>query len=529
MKILPTVIRGLACVCFVCAAEMAFACDRIPAGETLWVRLTAPITTYSAKPGDPVHAVLTEDLVCDDEVVLPIGAPVEGVVRSRRKVGLGFVHETASLEIEFTQATAQPGISLDLVARVEEVENAREKVRNGVILGIRSTATVQGTANSRLKHLPTWNPYSDLILITYAATFPIFPEPEIYYPAGTDIRLQTTKEIPLPPAMAAAGQLYPSPRQPESSRPESDQPEANQPESDQPEEDSLRQLVAQMPTRATNTRHVEADLINMVFLGSETQVKSAFRLAGWNGADSHGPGAWAKNFYALLNNSGYPKQPMMKFLLDGKPEDMKWQRNLNSYGHRDHLRLWQWTGKGAPGPVASEPVAAEPVWAGSCTHDDSAAFNFRHFRFMHHVAPHIDDERSTVLRALTFAGCVKSVSYVPRPVPITSLRSTMGEVMLTDGAVAVVTLQDCRPVLPEADLSRRRARFKPGNYAFRYIRRQVLGYRNDIFRENFIYGAYALGRVTVKALRPKPPIPGIAKATRPQTHTQPRTAVAATR
>jgi hypothetical protein len=148
---------------------------------------------------------------------------------------------------------------------------------------------------------------------------------------------------------------------------------------------------------------------------------------------------------------------------------------------------------------------------------------------MHHVAPHIDDERSIVVRQLTYAGCVKSVSYVPRPDPITSLRSTMGEVMLTDGAVAVVTLQDCRPVLPEADLSRRRARFKPGNYAFRYIRRQVLGYRNDIFRENFIYGAYALGRVTVKALRPKPPIPGIATATRPQTHTQPRTAVAATR
>jgi hypothetical protein len=514
MKILPTVIRGLGCVCFVCAAAMAFACDRIPAGETLWIRLTAPMTTYTAKPGDPVHAVLTEDLVCDDEVVLPMGAPIEGVVHSRRKVGLGFIHETAALEIEFTRATARPGISLDLVARVEDVENAREKVRNGVILGIRSTATVQGTANSRLKHLPTWNPYSDLILITYDTTFPIFPEPEIYYPAGTDVRLQTTKEIALPPGMAAAGLPSLSPNQPES----------DPPESDQPDDDSLRQLVAQMPTRATNTRHVKADLVNMAFLGSETQVKSAFLHLGWNGADSHGPGAWAKNFYALLNNSGYARQPMMKFLLDGKPEDMKWQRNLNSYGHRDHLRLWQWTGKGAPGLVA-----AKPVWAGSCTHDESAAFNFRHFRFMHHVAPHIDDERSTVLRALTFAGCVKSVSYVPRPVPITSLRSTMGEVMLTDGAVAVVTLQDCRPVFPQADLSAKRARFKPGNYVYRYIRHQVLGYRNLVIRENFIYGAYALTRVTVKALRPKPPIVESAKATPSRKQTQPRTAVAATR
>jgi LssY C-terminus len=502
MKILPNLIRGLGCVCFVCAAAMAFGCDQVPAGETLWIRLTAPISTYTAKPGDPVHAVLTEDLVCDNEVVLPMGAPVEGVVRSRHKVGWGFIHETASLEIEFTKATAAPGISLDLIARVEEVEDAREIVRNGVIRGIRATATVEGTVSSRLKHMPTWDPYTDMILITYQATFPIFPEPEIYYPAGTDIRVRTTKEIAIPVDVAAAEQPLPV---------------AEQTEADQAEADSERHLVAEMPSRVTNTRHVEADLLNMVFLGSETQVESAFVHAGWNGADSHGAGAWAKNFYALLNNSGYEKQPMMKFLMDDKPEDMNWQRGLNSYGRRDHIRLWQWTPK----------EGGEPVWVGDCTHDAGAAFNFRHFRFMHHVASHIDDEQSLVVRELTYAGCVKSVSYVQRPEAITSARSTMGELMVTDGAVAVVTLQDCRSAAPEADLSVKPAHYKPGNIVFRYMRRQILGYRNLIYRENIIYGTYALVRVTIKGLRHKPPIVDDAKGQPPQTQT--RTAVAAMR
>ncbi|HEY2857583.1 MAG TPA: LssY C-terminal domain-containing protein [Terracidiphilus sp.] len=497
MKILPNLIRGLACVCFVCAAAMAFACDRIPAGETLWIRLTAPVTTYTAKPGDPVNAVLTEDLVCDNEVVLPMGAPIEGVVRSRHKVGLGFRYEKAALEIEFTQATARPGVSLDMIARVEEVENARENVYKGVIQGIRATATFEGSVNSRLKHPPTFNPYSDLILITYAATFPIFPEPEIYYPAGTDLRLRTTKEISLPPDMAVAAPSLPS--------------------GDPPEADRDRQLVAQLPLRATNTRHVKTDLLNMVLLGSETQVQSAFVLAGWNGADPHSAGAWAKNFYALLNNSGYAKQPMMKFLLNGKPVDMNWQRGLNSYGRRDHLRLWQWDSKDA----------AEPVWFGSCTHDVSAVFSAQHFRFMHHVAPHIDDERSTVVRDLTYAGCVKSVSYVPRPEPITSVRNTLGDVMVTDGGIAVVTLQDCRPTLPQADSSVRPARFKPGNYAYRYIRKQVLGYRNDILRENILYGTLTLVRVMLMPFHHKPVIEESVTATPPQTQT--RAAAAATR
>ena len=75
-------------------------------------------------------------------------------------------------------------------AEVEDVENAREQVKNGVIHGVLSSDTFQGRINSRLIHMPTLNPYSDLGLIVYKATFPIFPEPEIYYPVGTDIRLK---------------------------------------------------------------------------------------------------------------------------------------------------------------------------------------------------------------------------------------------------------------------------------------------------------------------------------------------------
>ena len=56
--------------------------------------------------------------------------------------------------------------------------------------GIRSTNTLQGTITSRLKYLPALNPYPDLGLLLFKATFPIFPEPEIYFPAGTDIQLK---------------------------------------------------------------------------------------------------------------------------------------------------------------------------------------------------------------------------------------------------------------------------------------------------------------------------------------------------
>jgi hypothetical protein len=396
------------------------------------------VSTYTAKVGDPVHAVLTQNLICGSEIVLPMGSPIDGVVLSKRKVGWGIRHETAALELEFNRAIATLGVALALTARVEEVENAREQVHNGVIQGIRSSDTFQGRINSRLIHLPTWNPYSDPFLIAYKATFPIFPEPEIYYPAGTDLRLRTTIEISSPPAKPGTAH--------ESSA------------AAKTESDRLDQLVDQLPWRVTTMKDVDADVLNLVFLGSHDEVESEFRDAGWRNADPVSRRTFLKNMYALLNNSGYAQEPMMTFLLRGKPEDMNWQKSLNSYGRRDHLRLWQWPSDGT-----------DFVWISSSTHDISAVLAVKYKSFVHHIAPDIDDERSTVIRDLNFTGCVKSVSYVSRPEMPTAMHNTTGDVIQTDGSVAVVALQNCQPTDPQLDSSAKVGSYKPGNYAFRYI------------------------------------------------------------
>ncbi len=462
--------RGLLLVCVMLAGRVAFGCDQLPAGQALWIRLAAPVSTYTAKTGDVVHAVLTQELVCDKEVVLPMGAAVDGVVRSRRKVGWGIRHETAALELEFTRATAEDGAAVALTARVEEVENAREMVRKGVIEGIRSSNTFQGTINSRLIHLPTWNPYSDPVLLAYKAVFPIFPEPEIYYPAGTDIRLRTTTEVSCASIVSAHESTL-----------------------NDAEKLDMDELVEELPWRVTNKKNVNADVLNIVFLGTRDQVTAAFHEAGWNNADHVSKRTVMKNMYALLNNSGYAQEPMMTFYLNERPEDMNWQKSLNSYGRRDHLRIWQW-GEGESGG------AADSVWISSSTHDTGAVLAVKYHGFVHHIATDIDEERSTVIRDLNFAGCVRSVSYVSRPrMPIATHNAT-GDAMHTDGSVAVIELQDCRPAHHELD-STSKSSYRPGGYTFRYIRKEILTFKNDIFRANIIYGAYDAGRMTVTALR----------------------------
>jgi len=186
---------------------------------------------------------------------------------------------------------------------------------------------------------------------------------------------------------------------------------------------------------------------------------------------------------------------MMTFMLNGQPEDMNWQKGLNSYGRRDHLRIWQW----------NSSATDSPVWISSSTHDTGAVLSVKYKGFVHHIAPDIDDERSTVIRDLNFAGCVKSVSYVSRPGMPTATHNATGDMMFTDGSVAVVTLQNCQPTDPRLDSNSNGGKFKAGNVVFRYIRKEILTFRSDIWRANIIYGTYEACKMGVTALRHKPP------------------------
>src|SRR6201993_5322116 len=164
-------------------------CEKIPPEKSFWVRLLDPVASYSSRPGTFVRAVLIQSPDCDGAPVFPAGLEVDGQVVSARKVGLGFIHETASLEIIFDRIVTADGNVLPIASQVVEVDNARESVRKGTIRGILATHTPQGRITDGLGHLPSLNPYSAPSLLVYRL-FTVLPEPEIYLPPGTDLRLR---------------------------------------------------------------------------------------------------------------------------------------------------------------------------------------------------------------------------------------------------------------------------------------------------------------------------------------------------
>jgi hypothetical protein len=418
-----------------------------------------------------VTGVLTEAIQCEGETDFPVGTHVTGTVRSVRKVGWGIRHETAALDIDFNQLHPDDGPPVEFLASLTEVENAREQVSSkGMIQGVRSSDTPEGRINSRLRHLPTWNPYSDLGLIVYKATFPIFPEPEIYLPEGTDLRLKLDKAMLTPAAVA---------------------PPPVDTDAYAADDFEWQEFSHRIPTRSTTTTMVPADLINLAFVGSREEVVAAFHAAGWVNSDTFGRHAFMRDFYAFLNNSGYPQMPMRPFLLNGEPADMNWQKSLNSYARRDHLRMWEW----------DDPNSGKIVWLSASTHDTGAALSLKYRQFVHHISPDIDEERSKVIRDLTAAGCVQSVHMIARRGVPNMTQSYNGDPVRTDGSLAVVELKDCQSPTPELAQVSAPAPYKPGNKTFRYFRRQILTFRSDIWRANIIYGLYDLGHMSFTALK----------------------------
>lgn len=460
-------------IIFPFASPASAGCDAIPAGKSLWIRLIDPVASYSSKPGAPVRAILIQSPECDATPIFPVGIEVDGHVISVRKVGFGLIHDTAKLEIRFERLVTAAGM-LPLASEVMEIDNARESVRHGIIRGVRSTDTPQGRITSGLAHLPTLNPYGDVGLIVYRALSPL-PEPEIYFPPGTDIRLQLTAPLYV-----------------------GDQPELPQPslQLDEFERGEIEALLQNVPERTTTTSGKDADLVNLLLVGSQDQIALAFAGAGWLASDRNSYHAFLKEFAAFLSFSNYATLPVSRQLLNGQAADSTWQKSLNSYGKREHLRVW--------GQPAS--VLGKQAWLGAYTRETSAALSIRYGKFIHHIDPNLDQGVNMLVRDLTLSGCVESVHLLPRfDTPRTLVNST-GDAMRTNGGLMVVYLRDCSPAVSPYGVPAA-IPIHPHSKLVRYFRNRLLLYKSDVIRGNIIYGAFDVVRMSIRTLRHQNPAP----------------------
>jgi hypothetical protein len=438
----------------------------IPAGTVLEVRLLTSMSSYGSKPGTEVQAFVVAP-GCPDG--LPAGTIIRGNVKHVSKVGLGLIHESASLDLEFSDLSLPDGQTFPLRARLIGVDNAREHVnRRGSIRGIRATASLSNRMASKILFAVDDHPLFLLPMLAVETVLFRFPDPEMDYAPGTEMHLELEDPINTGTSRACAAAN-------ESARAD--------------ESPELQDLIAGLPSWTYSKRkHEPEDPTNLVFVGSQDELDRAFAAGGWTGAQNISRATGLRAVRAVAERRGYSDAPMRSLLLDGVEPDINRQKTLNTFTKRHHLRMWkrpeQWHGR--------------PIWASAATRDIAIIFSLRQFEFTHQIQSDVDAERDKVVSDLVFTGCADSVTYVRRPdlAPASGREGRRG--VTTDARVAVVELNSCQ----EPREGRGMATENPEPpLAFRLIRRVTLTLRSHLIRDN-IFWKYGEGAwMTYRAVR----------------------------
>ena len=106
----------------------------LAAGTKVPLALNSPISTKTARPGDPVYAHTTFPVVLNEHVAIPAGTYVQGVISSVKRAGR--VKGRAEILMHFTSLVYPNGYTVVLPGSVDNIpgaEHQRTKGQEGTI------------------------------------------------------------------------------------------------------------------------------------------------------------------------------------------------------------------------------------------------------------------------------------------------------------------------------------------------------------------------------------------------------------
>jgi hypothetical protein len=392
------------------ASEAQTSAEKItlPEGTKLYVRLLKPVSTKTSHLREAVTARVVREVPAPAGVVIPLTAQVQGKIQ--QLVPSSNPTDRARVLLRFTRLEIPDHPPVTLAAHLIEVENSRESVRpDGAIQGVlaselplshlegavakisKSTGKIgEGVQSAQQKMLGK-------------------TDTSISFPEGTDLVLVLDKPLELaaafPSAVAArlgAGSSGP-----------------------------IEQLLASSPQRVLSKDGKPGDPINLVVVaGSIDEIRQAFQEAGWSEAEKKSGSSIWQTVRAVAGDQGYDSAPVSQLYLYGRSEDLAFEKMLNTFAKRHHVRLWR-------SPAATTP--GREIWLGAATHD--TGMDIRPGVISHAIDPDLDDERTKIGADLVATGRVSATQLVARPDPLSEGKTATGGDWKTDGRLLTIELK----------------------------------------------------------------------------------------
>jgi hypothetical protein len=384
-------------------AEGQGANQPLPAGTKLYLRLETPVSTKASHLRDTVQARIIREVSGPDGVLIPLGARIHG--RLEKLVPSSSPTDRARVLIRFEQVEIPGKQPAKVAGHLTEVENARESVLpDGTIEGVLASELPLTHLETALGKLEKEG--GDLTKAKEKALGK--SDTSIDFPVGTDLVWELDKPL------ALAGTASPA-----ASRALSAGVAA-----------AVGRLLADAPQRASGKKQQPGDPLNLVFIGDAEAIRRAFREAGWSEAEkTTGKSIW-ETVRAVAADQGYGAAPVSQLFLYGRPEDLAFEKMLNTFTKRHHLRLWR--------SLATTPDGRE-IWLGAATHD--TGLDVRPGVVSHAIDPDLDAERDKVGADILVTGRVNAQQLVSRPEPLREGLTATGASWRTDGRLLATELK----------------------------------------------------------------------------------------
>jgi hypothetical protein len=193
-----------------------------------------------------------------------------------------------------------------------------------------------------------------------------------------------------------------------------------------------------LPATTVTKFGTPGDPVNLVLVGTRSELSAAFRMAGWPAADPVTVRSAVRIGISVALDRPYPAAPVSDLYLLGRTQDVAFESAVGrSARSRHHVRFWE----------AGTSPDGRPVWVGAGTFDVRVGRSPATGRLTHRIAADVDAERDAVLAALRASDALAGEYTWQRGAPAVG-RNGEGDWYYTDGAVGVGVLRAiCPPVI----------------------------------------------------------------------------------
>lgn len=198
-----------------------------------------------------------------------------------------------------------------------------------------------------------------------------------------------------------------------------------------------QQMIDSIPRRVTDPAGAPGDRVNFVVIGSEDEVKSALKAAGWVIVDKTNKDAVLNGLLASLSKDAYVTMPMSQLQLWGRDQDYGYAQAdpIQVVASRHHFRIWK----------APFQLDGREVWAGAGMHDIGFARDDRTKNgITHKIDPNSDAERDYIGESFTQTGSVIKTTYITPADPVTKAKTATGSEFTSDGRTLIIYLAETK-------------------------------------------------------------------------------------